>query len=196
MSVDLRAIERRLKPEKRTAQLQRRSDDALPFANADLVPIGTRVLLDTCVYIDAAADRLPDGIAALLPRRFHHHSGVCLAELTAALGELDPTDRRTPGNRATIEAIIARIADDERMVVPDDHEWAMAGMLAGMLKRTQRYATEQRRKALADCLLFVSALRGGLILLTANLAEFDLLHQIFPEARIAFYRAERGAEFE
>jgi hypothetical protein len=133
MSVDLRAIERRLKPEKRAAQLQRRSDDALPFANADLVPIGTRVLLDTCVYIDAAADRLPDAIAALLPRRFHHRSSVCLAELTAAFGELDPTDRRTPRNRATIEEITARIGDDERMVVPDDHEWAMAGMLAGML---------------------------------------------------------------
>jgi hypothetical protein len=71
MSVDLGAIERRLKPEKRTTQLQRRTDAALPFANVDRVPIGARVLRDTCVYIDAAADRLPDAIAALLPRRFH-----------------------------------------------------------------------------------------------------------------------------
>lgn len=135
-------------------------------------------------------DRLPDEIAALLRRRLHHHSSVRLVKLTAGLGELDPTDKRTPRNRAAIEEIIARIGDDERMVVPDDHEWAMAGMLAGMLKQTQRYGTEQRRKALADCLLFVSALRDGLILLTANLAEFDLLHQLFPEARVAFYRAE------
>ena len=189
MSIDLAAIQRRLKPEKRTAQLQRRPDAALPFANADLIPPGARMLLDTCVYIDTAADRLPDEIAALLRRRHCHHSSVCLAELTYGLGELDPTDDRTAKNREVIGDIVTRIAGDERLVIPDGNEWAMAGMLAGMLKRTQRYGREQRRKALSDCLLFVSALREGLILLTANLAEFDLLHQIFPEARVAFYRA-------
>src|SRR5437868_6029952 len=96
MSVDLRAIERRLKPTRRTAQLRRRRDDALPFADVALIPVDARVLLDTCVYIDTAADRLPDAVAALLRRRLHHHSSVCLAELTAGLGALDPADRRTP----------------------------------------------------------------------------------------------------
>jgi hypothetical protein len=64
-----------------------------------------------------------------------------VATPAGALGALDPTDRRTPDNRAA---------------------WAMAGMLAGILKRTQRCGTEQRRKALADCLLFVSALKAGI----------------------------------
>jgi predicted nucleic acid-binding protein len=189
MSIDLAAIQRRLKPEKRSAQLQRRPDAALPFATADLVPAGARMLFDTCVYIDAAADRLPGEVAALLRRRHCHHSGVCLAELTYGLGGLDPADKRTRENRETIEDIIGRIAGDERLVIPDGNDWAMAGMLAGMLKRTQRCGREQSRKALSDCLLFASALREGLILLTANLAEFDLLQQIFREARVAFYRA-------
>jgi predicted nucleic acid-binding protein len=188
MSIDLAAIRRRLKPERRTAQLQRRPDAALPFADADRLPQGARILLDTCVYIDTAAGRLPNDVAALLRRRHHHHSSVCLAELTYGLGELDPTDARTPRNRETIEDIVMRIVGDERLVIPDGNDWATAGMLAGVLKRTQRYGKEQRRKALSDCLLFASALREGLTLLTANLAEFDLLHQLFPDARVAFYR--------
>ena len=191
LTFDLAAIRRRLKPEKRIAHLRRRPDAALPFANADLVPIGAHVLLDTCVYVDTAADRLPIEVARLLARRIHHHSAVCLAELGYGLGELDPSDPRTPGDRRVLQHIIGRIADEERMAVPDDHAWAMAGMLAGILKRTQGYGKEQRRKALADCLLFVTALRNGLIFLTANLAEFDPLHQLFPEARVAFYRAVR-----
>jgi predicted nucleic acid-binding protein len=189
LTFDLAAVRRRLKPEKRRAHLRRRPDEDLPFADATLVPEGARLLLDTCVYLDTAADRLPDGIALLLKRRIHHHSSVCLSELTYGLGALDPRDPRTSADRGVLEDIVSRIAEDERTVTPDDHCWAMAGMLAGLLKRTQGYGKEQRRKALADCLLFASAMRAGLILLTANLAEFDPLHQLFPEARIVFYRA-------
>ena len=51
---------------------------------------------------------------------------------------------------------------------------SLDGHARGMLKRTQQYGTEQRRKALADCLVFFGffgALRGGLSLPTANLVS-------------------------
>jgi predicted nucleic acid-binding protein len=190
LTFDFGALQRRLKPGKRAAHLRRRADADLPFANPELLPVGARVLLDTCVYLDTAADRVPDNVAALLKRRTLHHSSVCIAELAYSLGELDPKDARASKNRGVIEAIVARIADEARIVAPDDEAWAMAGMLAGILKRTQGYGNEARRKALLDCLLFASALRSGLTVLTANLAEFDLLHQILPEGRLAFYRAK------
>lgn len=111
-----------------------------------------------------------------------------MAELTLALGELAPDGPRYAERRAFLHDAIARMARDDRIVSPDDQGWALAGALAGLLSRTQGFGREQRRKALADCLIYVTAMRNGLILLTANVAEFDLLHQLLPEARVAFYR--------
>ena len=147
------------------------------------------MLLDTCVYLDAAADRLPDGVAALLPRAVLHHSSVCLAELTYGLGALDPRDRRSRANCQVLEDVVVRAQESGRIVVPDDSAWATAGMLAGMLARLQGYGREQRRKVLLDSLLFLSALKSGMTLLTANLTDFDLMLQLLPDSRVTFYRA-------
>jgi predicted nucleic acid-binding protein len=185
----LSTIRRRLKPERRLDRLARRVDRELPFADPKRLPPGAAVLLDTCVYLDTAADRLPDEVAALLARSVLHHSSVCLAELTYGLGALDPRDRRSRANGRVIEDMVTRIQDSGRIVVPDDVAWATAGMLAGMLARLQGYGAGQRRKALLDSLLFLSALSSGLTLLTANLAEFDLMLQLLPAPRVAFYRA-------
>lgn len=168
--------------------MRRRAVSELPAASPERIPVGSRILLDTCVYIDGAAGRLPEEVGALIKRRIQHHSSVCLAELAQALGELDPRDARTPQRRKAVESIIARVTDDDRTVSPDEHGWAMAGLLAGMLRRLQGFGEEQRRKAMADSLIFVTALRNGLTLLTANVAEFDLLQQLLPETRVAFYR--------
>jgi predicted nucleic acid-binding protein len=185
----LSAIRRRLKPERHAAPLARRPDAELPFADPKHLPPGAAVLLDTCVYLDAAADRLPDGVAGLLARSVLHHSSVCLAELTYGLGALDPRDRRSRANGQVLEDIIVRAQESGRIVVPDDATWGTAGMLAGMLARLQGYGREQRRKALLDSLLLLSALKSGLTLLTANFAEFDLMLQLLPAPRVAFYHA-------
>jgi predicted nucleic acid-binding protein len=146
------------------------------------------LLFDTCVYIDAAAHRLPIEVANLVRSRVSYHSMVCAAELTYALGVLDPKDPRTKQQGKVLAEILDRIAATGRTIPPHETDWAAAGVMAGILSRSQSYATDQKRKALADCLVFLSALRLGLTLLTANLAEFDLLQQILPEARVAFYR--------
>lgn len=161
------------------------------MASEATLPSGARILLDTCVYLDVAANRLPESLERLLAGRVQHHSSVCITELTYALGALDPEDARTPRRRRAIEAIVTGIVAHRRTVVPDEHAWASAGVLAGILRRTQGYGREHRRKALSDCLLLASALRNGFVLVSANLAEFDLLHQMLPEARLALYRPAR-----
>jgi phage I-like protein len=44
-------------------------------------------------------------------------------------------------------------------------------------------------KALQDCVLFLQAQKLGFAVLTANVAEFDLLLQLVPTGRVLFYRA-------
>jgi predicted nucleic acid-binding protein len=188
LSFDLRHLKRRLKPEKRIATLTRRSDAELPFADPALIPRGSGLLLDACVYIDAVAGRLPAPAAELFAGRLVQHASVALTELTFTLGALDPRDRRSREHARIVGNIVEKIAASPRFLVPDDEIWAMGGMLAGILARTQGYGREARRRALLDCLLFLLAGKSGLILLTANLAEFDLLSQIMPEIRLAFYR--------
>jgi hypothetical protein len=70
---------------------------------------------------------------------------------------------------------------------PADH--VLAGTLAGTLTRTQEFGPDARRELLFDCLLFASARRNGLTLLTANHRDFDLLSQVLPDGKVAFYQA-------
>lgn len=64
-------------------------------------------------------------------------------------------------------------------------------MLAAVITRLQRYATGGRRRAFADALVLASALKAGPTVLTANIADFDLLQQPLPDVGVAFYRRVR-----
>ena len=57
-----------------------------------------------------------------------------------------------------------------------------------MLCRLQRYGRDQRLRALHDSVLYLQAQKLGLTLLTANLADFDILLQLIPAGRVLFYR--------
>ena len=74
-------------------------------------------------------------------------------------------------------------------LTPDDEIWGMAGMLSGMLARTQDYNEPQRRKLLNDCLILLTARKHGQILLTANIADVGPVSQIVDDARLVCYRA-------
>jgi predicted nucleic acid-binding protein len=171
------------------ARLARRPEKKLRFASLASVPPQTGILLDTCVYIDGAADRLPDAVAELLVARLASHSSVCLGELAFGLGMLNPQDSRTKVTSAVIGDILERIAGTGRIIEPDGETWMIAGTLAGMAARLLGYGADHRRKALADALILLSARKAGLTVLTANITEFDLLQQLFPDAQVAFYRA-------
>lgn len=117
MAFDLGGALRSLKPQRRSAGLERRPDSALSWAG-DQSPVGGVLLLDTSVYLDVLQGRTPEAVDNLLTYRLCHHSAVCLAELSHVFGRLDPahpTTKSVPGAVAdTIEDIPAH-----RLHAPD-----------------------------------------------------------------------------
>ena len=45
-----------------------------------------------------------------------------------------------------------------------------------------------RLRALQDCTLFLQAQKLGLVVLTANVSDYDILLQLIPAGRALFYR--------
>lgn len=185
MAFDFGAAERikRLDPGR---SLARRPDDQLPFIGNEAVA-GGPLLLDTCVYLHQAKGLTPDAVDQIMDIRIVNHSMVAVGELMFGVGLLREDDRRTPAAKAAIEGLV-RGMPEHRQHVPDADVMGRAAVLAGILSRTQGYANDDKMKALNDCVLFLQAEKLGLTLLTANSAEFDILLQIRPLARVLLYR--------
>ena len=132
--------------------------------------------------------RAPALVERLIDTRQVNHSTVAIQELMHTIGVLDPGDPRTA---AVVDAVTSSIQamPEHRLFTPDAEVLGRAALLAGMLSRLQGYAQDARLKALQDCVLFLQAQKLGFVVLTANLAEFDLLLQLVPAGRIVFYRA-------
>lgn len=186
LNPDFRATLRRLKPEKRRAQLNPRDESDLDFIETTSKKPG-KLLYDTTVYIDILQDRFPRGGEFMLRAAEAWHSPVTEAELSAAIGLLDPGH---PGTSEIIEQIAAVIErrPSYRMIVPDPEIWREAGILSGILARLQGYGKDQRRRALNDALLFASAGKHGCAVLTRNVVDFDLLQQFDPSGSVLFYK--------
>ena len=65
--------------------------------------------------------------------------------------------------------------------------WREAGILAGLIARLRHYGKTEQRKALNDALIFLSSAKSGLVVLTRNLSDFDLLMQLAPWGKAVFY---------
>ena len=50
------------------------------------------------------------------------------------------------------------------------------------------YAKDNKLRAFQDCVLFLQAPKLGLVVLTANVGDFDVLRQLIPAGRALFYR--------
>ncbi|TIX20255.1 MAG: type II toxin-antitoxin system VapC family toxin, partial [Mesorhizobium sp.] len=61
--------------------------------------------------------------------------------------------------------------------------WIEAGVISGILARTQNFQPYQRKECLNDALIYLTAARSGLPVLTANRDEFDLIQQIAPDGQ-------------
>jgi predicted nucleic acid-binding protein len=180
--------------------LARRDDSALPFDIAR-IPDGLPVLLDTNVYLRRLRGTLPREIIALLLERRVLHSGVACAELAIGAGILDPSHPDTGRNRGAIMALLGTIPTAE-MIAPSAAAWAEAGVIAGILARTQyldrprRTLTPEqvccqeglRRKLLNDALLFLGAHEQGAVLLSSNSTDMDLLLRFKPDADVLLFR--------
>jgi hypothetical protein len=167
--------------------LARREDGELPFASEEEL-VGQPLLLDTCVYINQMQGAAPPVVEQLVETRHVNHSTVAIQELMHTIGVLDPKDRRTA---AVVGAVRDQIEamPDHRVFLPDANVLGRAALLAGILSRLQGYARDAKLKALQDCTLFLQAQKLGFTVLTANIAEFDLLLQLVPTGRALFYRA-------
>lgn len=165
---------------------RRRDDNELPFVDAGPL-VGPPLLLDTCVYIDQMRDHTPLMLDELLATRLVQHSTVAIQELMHSVGVLDPSDRRTAGAVAAVGAQI-KTMKPHRVSTPDADVLGRAALLSGVLCRLRGYDKDDKLRALQDCVLFLQALKEGFVLLTANIADYDILSQMVPSARMMFYR--------
>jgi predicted nucleic acid-binding protein len=169
---------RRLRPGRRRRSLARRDISLLPFVSIRTPP-SRNLLLDTSVYVHAGQGKLPGAVAGFIESSRIHHSSVCY---------LDPLDPRSAGNTAFIADTLRRIPA-HRTVGPDAEIFVEAGILSGTLARLQGIATTASRKLLNDALTLLTARKHGLVVLTADIADFDLLSQLRPDCRVLFYSA-------
>jgi predicted nucleic acid-binding protein len=188
LSFDLAAALRRLKPERRRSPLTRRPDEALAFA-ADAPSAGPGLLLDTNVYIDALQGRLPMATERLLETRQNHHSSVAIAELVHLFGRLDPKHPDTTATLAQLSKAIAAVPS-HRLTAPSVQAMGEAGIIAGTIARLRSMPKSERQPLLNDAMLYQQALETGWVLLTRNLADFDIIQQLVPGGRVLFYRQE------
>jgi predicted nucleic acid-binding protein len=180
-----RAVRRlRLRPFERRAKLQYRERSALAFiASATVIP---KLLLDTTVYIDELQGKLPTDVELAFRSTSLWHSSVTEAELSALVGLLNPDHPDTPQAVQQVLASIER-RPNHRLVTPDREVWRDAGIVAGLLARLQHYGKTEQRKTLNDALIFLSAAKAGLTVLTRNIFDFDLLMQLAPQGKVLFY---------
>jgi predicted nucleic acid-binding protein len=166
--------------------LARRSADELPFV--DVSPIGGQgLLLDTCVYIDQMQNRSPRVLDDLVAQRQVNHSTVAIQELMHSVGVLNPSDARTAGVIDEIGKLI-KAMPPHRIFAPDIEVLGRAALLSGILCRLQGYEKDAKLRALQDCVLFLQAQKLGLVVLTANVRDYDILLQLIPAGRVLFYR--------
>ncbi|HVC62018.1 MAG TPA: hypothetical protein VND19_16855 [Acetobacteraceae bacterium] len=111
-----------------------------------------------------------------------HHCTVCLGEITVGLADRDVSAPRWPEERQYWEGLFAKLPRT-RTYAPDAETSAAAGLLAGMLTRVQGFQAYQRNDALNDALIYLTALKQGVPVLTENRRDFDWLQQLVPRGR-------------
>jgi predicted nucleic acid-binding protein len=186
LSIDLERALRKRKPAKRTIPLAPRPPDQR--ATLTNLPGGAPriLLLDTNVYINRAAGRLPPDIGDVIDQALLFHCSVALAELAVGVANADPSRPGWTALRDHYSALFAAIPRS-RLVTPDAQIWAEAGVIAGTLTRTQRFQPHQRKECLNDALIFLTAAKAGIPVVTANRDDFDLIQQIAPEGQFLSY---------
>jgi predicted nucleic acid-binding protein len=183
----LRNILRRLKPDKLHTRLEPRPNSQLTFLDRpDRIP---KLLLDTTVYVDELQGKIPSTVRVALTSGGIWHSTVTESELAALVGRLDP---RHPDTEQTIGEVMSTIdrRPSHRIVNPDRDAWREAGVLAGLLARLQQYGKADQRRVLNDALIYTSAAKAGLTVLTRNVADYDFLMQLAPHGHAIFYERD------
>jgi predicted nucleic acid-binding protein len=182
----LREALRKLKPERKVEHATPRAIGA--FSAAASVPTNGRfaLILDTNVYIENAGGTLPLAATNLLDRCLQFHSTVCLGEIAIGVAAYHPSALHYARVRDYYERLLEKIPDN-RILMPDSDIWIEAGLVAGTLARTQTLQASQRKELLNDALLYLTAAKIGLPVLTENKADFDLIQQIVGRGQFIYY---------
>jgi predicted nucleic acid-binding protein len=186
LSIDLRSSLRKHKPDKRILRLVPRPEHRLAEWTSLVVAGPAVLLLDTNVYINRAAGRLAPALRSILDSALLFHCSVALAELAVGVANADPSHADWLAMRDHYGALFALIPAS-RLVTPDAQVWVDAGVIAGILARTQGCQPHQRKECLNDALIFLTAAKAGIPVLTSNRTDFDLIQQIAPEGRFLHY---------
>lgn len=189
-------------PDHHVRPFPRRPDNTLPFDPAT-VPADLPLMLDTTVYIHRLQGKIPPALHALVEARPTLHCAVAIAEIAVSAGIMDPAHTTTERYRTPLLGLLHGIsALDIR--APGPAAWAEAGMLAGILARTQfglaqpkttlgvpaaEQQRENRRRLLNDALIFLCAGEHGAVLVSANVADIDILLRFRPDIQVLLYRA-------
>jgi predicted nucleic acid-binding protein len=163
-----------------------RSRARRPFLDEG-APLPEKVLYDTTVYIDVLQGKLSRELQNTIAQQNPWHTTVTESELTYLYGRLDPGHANTPLVVRAIQDQIDRWPHN-RVLNPDRRIWREAAILTGVISRLHRAKTEDRGRLMNDALIFLTALQHGCTVLTRNVRDFDLLQQLIPDARVAFYR--------
>jgi predicted nucleic acid-binding protein len=186
LTSSLQNLLRRRKTDKRREQIQERGRKDL-VAVEDLPTIGrASLLLDTTVYIMEAAGTLPTDAITLVERALLFHCSVCLSELATGVANADPAHPDWPKIRDHYAELIDTVPET-RLLVPDAQIWLDAGVIAGTLSRTQSFQKHQRKECLNDALIYLTAAKAGLPVLTADRGDFDLIQQLAPEGQFIHF---------
>jgi hypothetical protein len=179
----------------------RRRDEELAF-DPTAVPAGLPVMPDTTFYIHRLQRRAPAAVLDFVDERPVFHSAVALSEISITAGLLDPAHPDTARNRAALMSLLDAISLPDCRA-PSPAAWAEAGMLSGILGRTQLglarpkgglSAAEaccqrgERRRLLNDALALLTAVEQDAVLVSSNIADMDLLLRFRPDARVLLYR--------
>ena len=98
-----------------------------------------------------------------------------------------PANQREEAAREQLAKAIRDIPA-HRIVSPTVAIWGEAGILAGLRARVGGFNPGQEQAGLNDALIFLQAQAIGATLLSANVADFDILQQLVPTGRVVFYR--------
>lgn len=132
---------------------------------------------DTTVYIHNVAGTLPREVEHLVDQALQWHCSVCLGEITTGIANYSPAAPDW-GRVKKVYAEVLGTIPDSRVLVPDAEVWLSAGLVSGTLARTQGLQRQQRKELLNDALIYLTAAKAGLPVLTANRDEFDLIQQL------------------
>lgn len=91
------------------------------------------------------------------------------------------------GPKTEAKPTVHLISPETRVVTPDPQIWAEAGLIARTLAHTQNFQRHQRKECLNDALIFLTAARVGLPVLTVNRGEFDVIQQLAPQGSFIYY---------